>query len=444
MNNYNQNEQGVPSSAPPINITQSIAQESGLIDKINQENFNNQQERQHDNYQEQLLGYDPNQPQEEPMEDDYASFIEEEPEEVKPKKRMNDSKKRISQVTAEKKAEREQKEQALLRAEIAERENKRLADENAFLILTQEKAQIEQAERDAEYRWALAKEEGDAAAELRAQRELREIDNLRAEKEYEIRDIADKYTKYREEEDSEATEEQELQRLKYAALEEFSDPRELDSPLYDGFLDYHDYLSPNSSNYDARIVERVEPVKWDLIQELKMNGQSDAIGTKDYFEELSLRINQKLNPRIQQQYQQQRGPNMNVPIDPRYQQPNYQQLHQQQFQQPQQYQQQYQPQYQQPQQQYQQQQFQQPQQQYQQQQYQQPQQQSYVAPVNRAGYSNNFSTNPHDINLDNAQREAVEFMLPSISRLSKEVYGRGVDQSEAEANYKQSISQNRR
>lgn len=444
MDNYNQNDQGEFLPTPPLNITQNIAQQSGLVDKINQENFNNQQERAHDNYEEQLLGYDPNQPQEEPSEDDYAAFVEEEPEEeVKPKKKMNDSKKRINQITAEKKAEREQKEQALIRAEKAEREAQRLADENAFLILTHEKAQIEQHERDAEYRWAQAKEEGDTAAELRAQRELREIDNLRSEKEYEIQDIADKYTKYREEEDYDTTEAQKLYQLKRAALDEFSDPRELDSPLYEGFLDFHDYLSPDSSNYDARIVERVEPVKWDFIQELKMNGQSDVIGTKDYFEELSTRIHQQLTPRNQQNYQQQRGQTMNAPIDPRYQQPNYQRPQQQQYQQ--QPQQQYQPQ--QYQQQYPQQQYQQPyQQQYQQPQQQQyQQQQPYVAPVNRAGYSNNFSSNPHDVNLDNSQREAInDLFLPSLNKLSKEVYGRGVDQNEAEGMYKQSLTQNRR
>ena len=424
MNIHNQNEQGMPSLAPPVNITDSLAQQSGLIDKINQENFENQQERPHENYQQQFLEYDPNQSQGEPIEDDYSSFVEEAPEEIKPKKKMNDSKKKVNQERAEKKAERQQKEQAILRAEIAEREYKRISDENAFLILTQQKYQIEQEEREAEYRWAQAHEEGDASELLRANRDLTDIAALQAQKESEIREISDKYTKYRDEEEFEITEEQNFQQLRYDALIEFSDARELESPLYNGFLDHHDYLSPDSANYDARIVERVEPVKWDLIHELKVNGQSNVIGTKDYFEELSARIHQKLNPRIQPNYQQQRGQTMNAPIDPRYQQPNYQQ-----------------PQYQQPQ--YQQPQYQQPQ--YQQQNYQQQSQQqyapqSYVAPVNRAGYSNNFATDPHNIQLNESQREAInDLFMPSLNKLSKSIYGRNIDSNEAEGMYKQSL-----
>ena len=73
------------------------------------------------------------------------------------------------------------------------------------------------------------------------------------------------------------------------------------------------------------------------------------------------------------------------------------------------------------------------------------QQQPSVAPVNRSGYSNNYSTDPRDIALNDEQREAANLFGPALNELSQKVYGRSMDNNEVEDLYKRGLSsQNRR
>lgn len=428
-----------PSMVMTENSLENMMKSQGLYDAVNKENQMNQEERSPEDYASQLMGDGQFQPAEEP--NDYDSFVEEVPDEPKPKKKYNDSKKRINQLTAEKKAERDQKENALIRAEVAERELKRIADEKEFLLLSQQKQRLDDAEDEASYLWEEAHHAGDSIRLREMNTRLQQISDAKRQKEAMINDVADRYTRYKDEEDEERSEIDELQRMQYDALVDFSDKRELESPLYDGFLAHHEFIDPRSDNFDSRMSERVEPVKFDFIQELKLNGQADMIGTKDFFEELSSRIHFNLNPRLNQ-----RGNAMNQ-RDPRYQQPVYMQ--------PQQYAQYQQPSYgnQQPQQQPQWQnqypQQQQPQQwnnapqqqmQYGQPQMQYNQQQGSVAPVNRSGYSNNYSTDPRNIQLDDNQREAAGLFGSAINELSQKVYGRSMDTHEVEDLYKRGMT----
>lgn len=442
-----QEQHRVPEMVPTINSFDNLAQKSGLYDAINQENFISQQDRLPENYEQQLLGHDSSQqPIHEP--DEYDSFIEEEPEnleEKKPTKKFNDSKKRINQLLSKNKLEREQKEQALIRAEIAEREVKRVSDEREFLILSKEKDDLDYKTSQVSQIWAEAHEVGDTSELQQANMALHELGLRKAAKEREIETLANNYIAYQDEQDAEIGDEQELTMKQYEALLEFSDPREMNSTHYKEFLQNHEYLDTfDRENYDAKMVERVEPVKFDLIQELKLNGQANLIGTIDYFKELSSRIHSSLNPRTQQVNQYSRGQNMSNPYNPYNQQQQYpqQQYQQPQQQQPQQQQQYYQQQYpQQQQQQYNQPQYQQQPQQYQQQQYNQQQQYQSVAPVNRAGYANNFSTDARDIQLSDQQQDVInDLFLPSINELSQKVYGRSMDRNEAENLYKTSLA----
>ena len=172
-NDLNHEMSGMASQNNPL---LNAAHESGLVDAINQSNLENQRDGQFTNYEEQLLGFDPQQNISNPEEDEFNAFAEEVVVPApKPKKKMNDSKKRISQEIEKRREEQYQKEQALIRAELAEREAKRLADENAMLILNHQKKKIEEEELEVSRRWAEAHETGDLAQLQYANKILNEI-----------------------------------------------------------------------------------------------------------------------------------------------------------------------------------------------------------------------------------------------------------------------------
>ena len=412
---------------PDSQSLSNLAFTSGINDAVAEENYENQS----------MLPY--SDPPLDPEElNDYQSFNEEVPEEPKPKK-LTSSQKRIKELVADGKKKSENAEKLLLRAEVAEREAKRLEDENTFLILKQQKEKLEQDEYQAKEVWARAFEEGDPKIIQDMNDIISDIKLQKTHKEHEINEIVDQYSKYQNEYEKEAETQNSLQEQQYEALIELSDRRELESPLYDGFLQHHDYLDPRSPNFDSRLAERSMHVKYDLLTELKLNGQADDIGTKDYMEELSRRIQLNLNPRLTSQ----RGEFMTDNQDPRYQQPVYQKPQQyQNYQQP--MQQQRPPQQMHPQQMgYPQQQMGYPQQQpmypnqgmypnYPNQSY--PQHQS-VAPVNRAGYSNGYK----DINLNENEREVAEMFGQAADWLTQGVKGRGTNTEELHNNYKQGL-----
>lgn len=421
--------EGQALAPPPTNGLMQMAHDSGLTQAIQQENLFNQSQNQTD-YQEAALGRQ--------EADDYADFVEEVVVEAPKRKRANNSKERFSKLTQKIEQERAEKEAALIRAEAAEREQKRLRDEKEFAILVREKDQIEREKEKLSEIWKLAHAEGDVDTILETTEDLNNLNQLKEQYESEIDSVKDRYVKYREEEESEEKHHNEREYYQQKALEEFADARELSSPLLGGFLKNHDFIDPYSPNYDANIVARVEPIKHDLIQELKLNGQYEDIGTSGYFMELSRRIQKNLNPRYRR-----KEANMN---DPRYQEPDYGQirseLEQSYYQAPPQQQSYY------PQQGYapppQQQYYQQPQQQpyYQQPSY--PQQgyapqQSYVAPVNRSGYNTSYTSDPQNMALDSLQQEAADLFAGTLNNLSEKVYGRQMDRNEVHDLYKRGL-----
>lgn len=420
--------------APSPNSAMQMAYDQGIQEAIHQENRMNQTNHQPIDYQAEMLGEMP------PEEDEYADFVEEEVIK-KPKKKYNDSKEKVSLLIAKNKKEQEEKEAALIRAEIAEREQKRLRDEIEFLSLSSKRDNIDRQENHLKELWRAAHEENDIDTIQEVQRDLQRLNAMRDQYESEITHVKDRYQTEREEEEREIDYHQELEQTQKAVLEEFSDARELASPLYNGFLEHHDFLNPFNPNYDGHLAERVQPIKNDLIQELKLNGQYDDIGTSDYFTELSRRIQKTLNPRYQRKE--------SVMNDPRYREPNYGQIRQeleQQYVQPQ-YQQ---PMYQQPMHQPHQQMayppqgygqpqgyntYQQPGQSYQNY---QPQQPAYVAPVNRSGYNQGYD--PMTTPLDSMQQEAADLFGNVLNDLSREVYGRGMGRDEVHEHYRRGIS----
>lgn len=414
----------------PQNILERLADENGLTEAINQVNMENSQGREPVNYEEQVLGNPENhQP------DEFDSFIDEDPAPA-PKKRdkkYNDSKQRIQKLSEEKRAAEDTVARERAESDLIRRELKRVKDENSFMEAQAEKLLIDQKAYELEQKWQEAYDTGDSETLREASTALSLMANMQEQKQQEIDGI---YSNYKHEQDKlqhETNLKDEIYEKQEMLLIDASDQRELDSPLYDGFLGHHDYLDPRSPNYNYRIADRLAPLKIELIEELTINGQADTIGTTKYFEELASRIYSRINS------PQKRGQNMTNQNDPRYQQPNYKQIHDQY--QPQQYapQPQYQPpaqQYQQPVQQYQQPYPQQRQQQYQPQQY-APQPQQSVAPVNRAGYNNQYSSDPRNFDLNDDQHNMIHNLLgPSINELSKKVRGRTYSPSELEEEYK--------
>ena len=440
MNNtFDQN--GGDSSPYFQNSLERLANENGLQEAIAKTNYENSSGRPPEDYQGQILGYDPETAMlpEHLEDDDYTNFLDEPPEEIKkPKKKFNDAKKRIDKKEAERKAALEQAAQDRLRADNLERELKRVNDERDFVLAHQQKTELDLKAYEASQRWTEAHETGDTQALIQANLDMQEAARLSGEKTKEISSIAQKYERYQTEVEQENSDVEELRSKQYEAYLEFSDSRELESPLYEGFILHHDYLNPFDEKYNARIAEKVEPIKFDLIEELTINGQADVIGTKDYFTELSSRIYRNLNSRSQQQ----KGHNtMAYENDPRYQEPDYKQI-QEQMQQnyaPPQYQQ---PQYQNQQPQYAPPQYQQPQRQqnYAPPQYQQNQQyHQSVAPVNRQGYNNTYGGNPNNVELDSTQREILnDLFMPALDNLSQKINGRPMSYSDAEESYKRS------
>jgi hypothetical protein len=145
-----------------------------------------------------------------------------------------------------------------------------------------------------------------------------------------------------------------------------------------------------------------------------------------------MRIHENLNPRYKKREDTMRND--------RYQEPDYGRVRTQldkQVSQPQyqpQYQPQPQPQYQPPQQQAYNPNYYPPQQQMP---YQQPQ--HSVAPVNRAGYNNNFMSDPNNIQLDSLQQDVANMFENPFNDLSQAVYNRPMNREEVHNTYKQGL-----
>lgn len=447
--NYNNPQDINPVGNP--NSIQQLSVDRGLQAAIDQENYVNQIDRHYSsgNAENVALG---NESYEEdlPESDEYNDFIEEEIVPKKKQKKHNNSKERISALTSKVEKERSEKEEALIRFELAEKENQRLKDENEFLSLYTQKEKLERDEQELSEQWKLAHAEGDLDSLQDITKDFNKVVQLKEVYERDIEAVKARYQTNYEEEKVRENFDSQLQEAQKEAIEQFSDIRELNSPLNDGFLRHHNFLDPrDSQNYDANLVQRVEPIKYELIQELKLNGQADEIGTTEYYTELSMRIHENLNPRYKK-----RDDNMR---NNRYQEPDYGRVRTQLDQQAQpQYQQHQQPQYQQPQ--YQPQQMQQqhmapqhtqgqngynpnghypPQQQMPHQPM--PQQQHSVAPVNRAGYNNNYMNDPSNIQLDSYQQDAADLFGNTINELTQAVYNRSAGRDEIHGLYKQGL-----
>jgi hypothetical protein len=438
-NNYDNSQDFNPVSPP--NSIQQLSVDSGIQDAIDQENYINQGERQYSSNEAEnaALGNEAYFPDAEES-DEYNDFIEEEIIPKKKRKKHNDSKEKIHTLTSKIEKERAEKEEALIRFELAEKENQRLKDENEFLALHTQKEKLEREEEELSQMWKIAHAEGDLDSLQDITKDFNKITQLKEVYERNIETVKSRYQTNFEEEKVRENFDTQLQEAQKEAIQQFSDIRELNSPLNDGFLRNHNFLDPrDTQNYDANLVERVEPIKYELIQELKLNGQADEIGTTEYYTELSMRIHENLNPRYKK-----RDDNMR---NNRYQEPDYRRVRTQLDQQAVQHQYQQQlP--------YQQQQMQQnaynqgnyaggqgypSPQQFQQQQPQHQQPQHSVAPVNRAGYNNNYMNDPNNIQLDSSQQDAADLFGNTLNELSQAVYGRSMGRDEVQERYKQGL-----
>lgn len=412
-----------------------LANDSGIQAAINQENYQNQIDTHYApvNMENVALGPDVFETPEEA--NDYDDFIEEEVIEKKKRKKYNNSKEKIQSLTSKVEKERSEKEEALIRFELTEKENQRLKDENEFLALHNQKTKLEQEEEELSQMWKIAHAEGDLDSLQDITKDFNRVTKLKEVYESDIEAVKARYQTNYEEEKVRENQSNQLEEAQQAALEQFCDIRELRSPLNTGFLKHHNFLDPrDTENYDANLVERVEPIKYELIQELKLNGQADEIGTTEYYTELSMRIHENLNPRYKKRDDDMRNNRFQEPdygrirtqLDQQVAQPQYAP---QQMQQPQMQPQQYNPA---------------PNQGYYppQQQMQQPPmnpQQHSVAPVNRAGYNNNYMNDPSNIQLDSYQQEAADLFGNTLNDLSQAVYGRSMGRDEVQNLYKQGL-----
>lgn len=107
-------------------------------------------------------------------------------------------------------------------------------------------------------------------------------------------------------------EDSEFEQLASQELYQFSDARDLKSPVYGEFLEKYPICNPYSSDYDRDLAEEIWQIRKGHNRELKINGMSSYIGSEEYYQEVEDLIDGHFNksrrksasrPRQQSQYQ---------------------------------------------------------------------------------------------------------------------------------------------
>lgn len=243
---------------------------------------------------------------------DVPEFVEDNPEfdehgEVKPKpnKRRKKSKdRRFDDLTRNYHLEREEKEEIRrqnerLKQEIEDREQykieaERLAIENRAMVIKLEQKEIQeninkvselmmQAEQDND---AEARREG---AKLMAKLSARETTNERL-----FEEIQERYKELSKKPVKDPNRDQLNQRIREIHYQQ-SDPRDLESDHYYGFLKDVPWFNPeNTKEYDPDLADEMVKVKKKFNRSLKLNGEADYIGTVDYYEDLKDRFHEEM------------------------------------------------------------------------------------------------------------------------------------------------------
>ncbi len=373
------------------NSLEQLAEQTGIvgaINNVNQESRQTDQDLREDYniYADSPEGHNHPQPQDEhEYRDSEQQYDEPEqtPKKRAPKKKNKTADQRIRELSYQNLQTQHEK-------EALELELKRTRDEHAASLLSFEKQRITNDINRVSDIMVQAKDEDETKTYVDANRVLHTLIHKESEADAALTALQQSYHEQSESYDYKQEEQRFLQ---------LSDPKELNSNAYSDWLRENPYYNPyDAENYDADLSDDVHQIKRNFNKFLKTKRQGNFIGTDDYYNELTNIINVKLFGDYNTPYQQQEDHEMatrhTVHIDPQYDQslqgavPEGHHRTHGHYPEPDQYVPPQPPQRAQPQ----------PQQQYP---YHAPR---HVAPVNRAGYSSQYSSNNIPV-LDPTQRK---------------------------------------
>mgnify|MGYP001615376443 FL=1 len=254
----------------------------GAINDINQESIDNDQSlrTEYNIHAESPEGH--NHPREHDYEENNSEHYEQQPKRKTTKKKSKTAEQRIRELSYQNLQTQNEKEEL-------ERELKRTRDEHAASLLDFEKKRITNDIQRVSNIMVQAKEEDETQTYVDANRVLHKLLSKESEANDALEYLRDHYQQETPNDD------QEYQRAAEQRFLELSDKKELQSDSYTEWLRENPYYNPyDAENYDADLSNDVHDIKRNFNKFLKSKRNSNFIGTEDYYQELNNIINTKL------------------------------------------------------------------------------------------------------------------------------------------------------
>lgn len=223
----------------------------------------------------------------------------------KPAKRRKKSKdRRFDDLTRNYHMEREEKEdlqrknlemlEQIEKSRAYEIEAERLSIENRAMALKLEQREIQERLNKVSDLMIQAEQENDLEAKREGAKLLAKLTARESHNERVFEDIQSRYQEITQKPVRDPNLERLNERIREIYYEQ-SDPRDLESDYYPSFLKKTPWFDPkNTKEYDSDLSQEMMSVKKKFNRSLKLSGESDYIGTKDYYDDLYDRFQEKM------------------------------------------------------------------------------------------------------------------------------------------------------
>lgn len=322
--------------SPAVHMQNSLvklADESGMVDTINDINEQSYQEDQNlrDGYDVEEESHYQNDEDDFPeQQQDEQSYQEDHQQQQKPRKKSSPKKskgdKRYDDLIYKLGSKAQEAEDIARQRDAAARELKQARDEHAAYVLSIEKQRIASDIDRVSDIMVRAKDTDQTRSYVEGNRIMNELIMKEAQTDAAINQLA-----YEREERNSVPEVSEYERLAEEKFYDLSDTKEITSPAYTDWLKENSYYNPyDQENYDNDLAQDVHDIKRTFNKFLKHNRNGEFIGTHEYYKELDAIVQNKLygdfipsvNRYSNKGYSNQREDTemnqINYPIDPDY------------------------------------------------------------------------------------------------------------------------------